>query len=570
MDNARQIISKLFFCTLLFSTLFIYTAKAQTPSKCFEIESILVDACIDASACPGGSEGENEMVRFVVGPNPINISDIDIAWPANLFKGISPKNAITTALVNTLNATILSCGKLIEPVGGVLPAGKRILLITSTDMCTAANSFANLNDTLYVIFQIAGNSGGHFGNYVNATSSIKTLTITQMSTSCYDIVSYDKALLVDQAGNHTAQDGATVEYTFNGSASYVNNACNAPLIPLTVNAGIGQTICSGDSVNLVGTETGGYSGVIWQAASGTFSTPTLFSTNYKPTITSGSISVSFGVIDLCNDTVFSHVIVTVNSQPTAPSTSSINYCQNETAIALTPSGTTFLWYTAASGGVGSTSAPIPNTSTIGITSFYVSEKNGGCESARTILTVSVNTSPIAGFTTSPTPPTGDPPLVIAFTNTSQNIPTSVNYNWNFGDQTFSTLQNPPNVTYQTPGNYEVNLIVSDNGFCADTAKAMVIILDDFSLVIPNVFTPNGDEKNDEFIVSGIGIKDFECTIYDRWGIKMAEFKKMGSGWNGTTISGQQASTGTYYYTITASGLNSKPHNPITGYVLLTR
>jgi len=90
------------------------------------------------------------------------------------------------------------------------------------------------------------------------------------------------------------------------------------------------------------------------------------------------------------------------------------------------------------------------------------------------------------------------------------------------------------------------------------------------LVIPNVFTPNGDEKNDEFIVSGIGIKDFECTIYDRWGIKMAEFKKMGSGWNGTTISGQQASTGTYYYTITASGLNSKPHNPITGYVLLTR
>ena len=58
-------------------------AKAQMPSKCFEIESILVDACISATECPGGQEGQNEMVRFRTGPDPVALGDISISWPNN-------------------------------------------------------------------------------------------------------------------------------------------------------------------------------------------------------------------------------------------------------------------------------------------------------------------------------------------------------------------------------------------------------------------------------------------------------------------------------------------------------
>ena len=46
--------------------------------------------------------------------------------------------------------------------------------------------------------------------------------------------------------------------------------------------------------------------------------------------------------------------------------------------------------------------------------------------------------PIAGFVA--TPLIGSAPLAVQFTDTSQNIPTA--WLWDFGDGTFSTLQNP--------------------------------------------------------------------------------------------------------------------------------
>ncbi|HRF79580.1 MAG TPA: hypothetical protein PL070_05790, partial [Flavobacteriales bacterium] len=55
--------------------------QAQIPTKCLEIESILVDACNPSALCPGSTEGQNEMVRFRVGPAPLAISDLEADWP---------------------------------------------------------------------------------------------------------------------------------------------------------------------------------------------------------------------------------------------------------------------------------------------------------------------------------------------------------------------------------------------------------------------------------------------------------------------------------------------------------
>lgn len=46
-------------------------SRAQIPVKCLEIESILVDACTAGGSCPGSQEGQNEMVRFITGPDPL-------------------------------------------------------------------------------------------------------------------------------------------------------------------------------------------------------------------------------------------------------------------------------------------------------------------------------------------------------------------------------------------------------------------------------------------------------------------------------------------------------------------
>ncbi|MCW1147106.1 LamG-like jellyroll fold domain-containing protein, partial [Flavobacterium lacisediminis] len=71
------------------------------------------------------------------------------------------------------------------------------------------------------------------------------------------------------------------------------------------------------------------------------------------------------------------------------------YAQGATASALTATvganGTGLLWYTTATGGVGSATAPTPSTATVGNTSYWVSSTNAnGCESARTEIVVTVS------------------------------------------------------------------------------------------------------------------------------------------------------------------------------------
>src|SRR5690554_2645471 len=131
-----------------------------TVAQCFQIESILVDAC-------GSPEEENEMVRLKIGNQPINISDFtDVEWPtaANSFLGFV-NNPQTANKVAQMNATVTSCGHFVEPVGGIIPANSTVLIITSTDFDPTYHDFSGLQDTIVVIFQKAGNTFGHFANY---------------------------------------------------------------------------------------------------------------------------------------------------------------------------------------------------------------------------------------------------------------------------------------------------------------------------------------------------------------------------------------------------------------------
>jgi hypothetical protein len=88
--------------------------------------------------------------------------------------------------------------------------------------------------------------------------------------------------------------------------------------------------------------------------------------------------------------------VTVNAIPTAPTvTSPVTYQQNATATALTATGTGLKWYTVATGGTGNTTAPIPSTTTIGTTTYYVSQTVNGCESPRASIDVVIVTATIS-------------------------------------------------------------------------------------------------------------------------------------------------------------------------------
>ena len=96
------------------------------------------------------------------------------------------------------------------------------------------------------------------------------------------------------------------------------------------------------------------------------------------------------------------IIVTINPATPAPVvTSPVNYCQNAPAVALTATGNSLLWYTAATGGIGSSTAPTPATSTVGVTVYYVSQTTGCGEGPKATITVNTNAIPVAPTVSSP-------------------------------------------------------------------------------------------------------------------------------------------------------------------------
>jgi gliding motility-associated-like protein len=67
-------------------------------------------------------------------------------------------------------------------------------------------------------------------------------------------------------------------------------------------------------------------------------------------------------------------------------------------------------------------------------------------------------------------------------------------------------------------------------------------------IIPNVFSPNGDGKNDYFTVGGIDadlVSDFSLRVFNRWGQQVASTTNV-KGWNGRS-SGDEAPDGVYYF-----------------------
>lgn len=85
--------------------------------------------------------------------------------------------------------------------------------------------------------------------------------------------------------------------------------------------------------------------------------------------------------------------VVVDPGTAAPIAGNVTYCQDESAIPLTATGQSLLWYTLPSGGTGTAIAPIPSTATAGTFSWYVSQTQNNCESPRTQVDVLVNPTP---------------------------------------------------------------------------------------------------------------------------------------------------------------------------------
>ena len=331
------------------------------------------------------------------------------------------------------------------------------------------------------------------------------------------------------------------------------------------NAGFTATLtCDSTSLLLIGSST--TSGVTfnWAGAGivsgGTTATPIVNATGtYTVTVTNPANS--------CTSTAT--VVVSSNTTPPVADAGALQNigCGTPTAT-LNGSGSSsgatisYTWTTIGGNIVsgGSTTSPVVNQG--GVYTITVTNTSNGCSSTDTVSVLSSPT-PVASFTA--TPLTGTPPLTVNFANSSTNSNT---YFWDFGNGTTSTATSPGDI-YNTPGTYIVTLIASFNSQCPDTTQATIIVYDNFTIFIPNTFTPNGDLNNDLFILTSTGVADFKGDIYDRWGLKLFEMTNISTGWDGKTKAGMLVPDGTYFYVFNVKGQDGTEH-AYKGFINLLR
>jgi gliding motility-associated-like protein len=307
---------------ILFSLLLMSNSvQIFAQNGCVEIETISVAAC--KNAAQGEAEGYNEMMIFRVGPTPLNTSNLSVFWSPGGNDYVWPTPGLrqdggTAQKVAALNSTIVACGYLVEPVNGVLPANKRVLLFTSYNISTVSNSFAQLSDTLIVIFQNAVNTGGHFLNYTafQDFGYLQTTTVRfANSGTCQDQVTYDRNQLKKVDGSLGDEPGAFVSFTPSGEATYFNNGCQAPVPTYSADWSPPATICvtaAPLSLNPLITGTLG----------GTWSGPGVSGSQFSPTGLTGPISITYTVTPTINcaqqPTVTSTQVITVIDPSSIP------------------------------------------------------------------------------------------------------------------------------------------------------------------------------------------------------------------------------------------------------------
>ena len=160
---------------------------------------------------------------------------------------------------------------------------------------------------------------------------------------------------------------------------------------------------------------------------------------------------------------------------------------------------------------------------------------------------------------------GDAPLTVNFSNQGfSNITT-----WDFGDGS-SSGSNSPSHTFEKPGTYIVKLIAKNSE--GSTSDQITIDVKSISGVtnIPNVFSPNGDGKNDLFFFALKNILSIDVTIYSQnGGGEIHKWNTLEGNWNGKLRNGDNAPKGVYLYSIQAVGIDGITYSK-KGFVTLSR
>lgn len=365
---------------------------------------------------------------------------------------------------------------------------------------------------------------------------------------------------VSGVGSHT------IYYTTNGACPYVDSieqivlALDTPVILIVA------PVCANTSPMNLGVN---IAGGIWSGAGVTDSILGVFS---PAVVGPGNHIVTYNLTTQCGGSDV--IIITVNDVPQADivldSTSGCAPLSVTISNPLTVAGNSCVWDLGngdQSVGCGNFSYVYSNVGCFDI-SVTITDQNSCSSTTVSTTQVCVEESPVAQFSYTPEAPMAYDGVVSFINETSNGIA----YQWWVNGELYAVSTD---ATYDFeelgPGTYPVCLIAENAGGCPNTYCTEIKVSADFSIYVPNSFTPNGDGNNDFFgaIVNGAVPEEFSMSLFDRWGVLFFDSNDYLSQWDGT-YNGLVVQQDVYVWKISYLEPETNERKELIGHVSLLR
>jgi gliding motility-associated-like protein len=515
-------------------------------STVLSVDSLMYTAY---SWSPGGST--NDSVTVPVGTYFVTVTD------TNGCTGTSPAFTVFSSPLPAITGPSAVCNGDLAPL---TTTGPYLTYSWSPGGSTNDSIFAGAGTYTVTVLDTAG---------CLITSPPFSVSVFNYSLAVTGVVPYCAGQFITLTAAGTPSSGASYLWSTGSSSSSINVAAGGNITVTLTYPALGCTTdttftvpgpnplptplitgsnltCNSTATTLGIDSTSLYTSYVWSNSSTSSTISTL----------NGTFTVT--VTDANNCTGTSPAFTVTNFDPSITITGANDFCPGGSDVlnanTSIPSGATFLWSNSAT--------TQSQTITVAGTYYVTVSYPNGCSDGDTV-SITQYPSPLANFTVSPT--TFSPPgTTVSFTDASSiSSGTIVSWVWDFGDSlgigSTSGLQNPTHV-YGADGIYMVTLAVQSNNGCWDTVHIDYIVASEVQA--PNVFTPNGDNINDELVFQNLEyFPGTSLTVYNRWGNKIYSSPDYKNDWDGAGHS-----DGVYYYILEGPKLKETKY----GFVQLIR
>jgi gliding motility-associated-like protein len=446
-------------------------------------------------------------------------------------------------------STGLSANNIANPTVSLTNLGAAPITLTYTVTTTLTGSTTACSSSDQVVVTVNPTPGSQFLLSKSTVCPNEPVTVTYtgnaLATSNYTW-DFNGGTVISGSGQGPYQVSWPNQGNIQVTLSVAQNACTSAVTtknltvrpkPVLIVSGV-PSICLGDTAVYTGTVDVANSGIAWVPGPLTGS-----QVNLHPTVTTTYTAVATSPNGcVSDDTTF---ILTVIPKPVAQITGDSIICKGDTILLTGTSSvplSTFEWLP-----MGDTTSQVWVHPTVNQLYQLVANRNG-CLSDTAEFSVRVDSLPSLILPDSLSICVGESVNVVA----ANSVPPGTLFDWQPGSLTGSqNTLSPTSSTQYT--------VYAYNETCTSDVKILEIeVLQscDCKLAVPNIFTPNGDQVNDEFSVLNVQnceIAQFDLALMNRWGAVVWKSSNILEKWDGKCMMGN-CSDGTYFWVLNYSFL----------------